>query len=104
MVCAVSTQMVDPLSFWMLHLLQQSLNVFLLFKDDIDVSLGRRWRVILPRPLDANGSELSEGLHKTVLSHVPWDAAQEDFAGVDRVLVCPGRQLAGPGTGGVVES
>jgi len=83
---------------------EQGSHSVLRVQDDVEISLGRRGRTSLAWPLDPDASEGFEGVDKTLLSDVPGDAAKEDLAAVEWVLVLPGRELARPGAGGIVQT
>ena len=70
---------------------QESIDSVLVVKDDIEISLGRRGRAALARPLYPDGAEGLEGIDETLLRDVPGDSTQEDLAAVERVVMLPGR-------------
>ena len=65
-----------------------------MFKYDVDVALGWGGRLVLAWPLDADVPERAEGLDEADLGHVPGNASEEDFAGIDGVGVVFLRQEA----------
>ena len=83
---------------------QQSIDCILVVKDDVEIALGRRGRTALARPLYPDGPEGLECVDETLLRDVPGDSTQEDLAAVERVVMLPGRELARPGTGGVIQT
>ena len=83
---------------------QQSSHRVLGVEDDVEVPLRRRRRTSLPGPLYPDVAVGLEGVDQTLLGDVPGDAPEEDLAAVERVLVLSGRELAGPGAGGVVQT
>ena len=82
---------------------EQRLDVALVLKDQVEVTLG--WGgVVSARPLHSHLSELSECLDQRWLRDVPRHPAQEDLGGVGRVgsSQCSAvRQLTRPGAGGL---
>ncbi len=77
--------------------------LFFGLEDYIKISFGNG-RVLLARPLDADGPEGLERIDEGGLGDVPRHAAQEDLAGQDRVAHVARRKLAGPSTRSIVQS
>ena len=63
---------------------QESIDSVLVVKDDVEISLGRRGRAPLARPLYPDGPEGLEGVDEALLRDVPGDAAKENLVGVGR--------------------
>jgi len=62
---------------------QQVGDMSLVIKDNVDIALGRRGRLILPRPLNPDWTKLTKGLDQGLLRHIPRHSTKEDLAAVD---------------------
>ena len=68
-------------------------DVMLLLEDNVDVTLGRGGGSVLARPLDTDGTELTESLNETALSDIPGNTTQEYLARENWILLLPWRKL-----------